>query len=328
MNERGTEVLKQYNLQVLSTQKTRGAILCDTNEGKKLLKEYRGSIRRLEFEYEVLTSLKERGLPYVDRCLRNEEGNLCSKEHGNEKYILKDWYIGRECDVKNLEEVLLVIRQLATLHKLFRQIPQQESWSLGSVEIPPIVKEYEKHNKELKRARIYMRNKHKKTEFEFMVMEQYPIFYEQAVMAYEGIKKLTEENEMPPKFLCHGEFSHHHLYFISEGIAIVEFSKMHLGIQVDDLYHFMRKIMEKNSWSIDYGQGMLEIYHQELPLQPYEKQYLYYLFLYPEKYWKQINFYYNANKAWIPFRHIEKLKSIQAGAESKNRFMHWLKEKI
>ena len=32
------------------------------------------------------------------------------------------------------------------------------------------------------------------------------------------------------------------------------------------------------------------------------------MFLYPEKYWKQMNFYYNTNKVWIPDKNLEKLK--------------------
>ena len=48
---------------------------------------------------------------------------------------------------------------------------------------------------------------------------------------------------------------------------------------------------------------------------------LYYMFLYPEKYWKQINFYYNANKAWIPARNIEKLRSLEEQQPVRNRFL-------
>ena len=35
---------------------------------------------------------------------------------------------------------------------------------------------------------------------------------------------------------------------------------------------------------------------------------LYYLFLYPEKYWKQVNFYFNNSKSWISEKNIEKIK--------------------
>ena len=45
------------------------------------------------------------------------------------------------------------------------------------------------------------------------------------------------------------------------------------------------------------------------------------MFLYPEKYWKQINFYYNANKAWIPARNIEKLRSLEEQQPVRNRFL-------
>ena len=59
----------------------------------------------------------------------------------------------------------------------------------------------------------------------------------------------------------------------------------------------MRKVMEKHGWNLDLGLSMLDSYERVLPMEPKERGCLYYLFLYPEKYWKQLNFYYNANKA-------------------------------
>ena len=84
---------------------------------------------------------------------------------------------------------------------------------------------------------------------------------------------------------------------------------MHLGLQTEDLYYFMRKVMEKHDWNPGLGFSMLEAYEKVLPLDLRDKKCLYYLFLYPEKYWKQINFYYNANTAWIPARNTEKLST-------------------
>ena len=66
---------------------------------------------------------------------------------------------------------------------------------------------------------------------------------------------------------------------------------------------------------------LLEAYDQVLPMGAKEREYLYYLFLYPEKYWKQLNFYYNANKAWIPARNVEKLRSLEEQQEVRNRFL-------
>ena len=57
-----------------------------------------------------------------------------------------------------------------------------------------------------------------------------------------------------------------------------------------------------------------------------ERRSLYYMFLYPEKYWKQINFYFNANKAWIPARNIEKLRNLEEQQTSRNRFLEQIFE--
>ena len=107
-------------------------------------------------------------------------------------------------------------------------------------------------------------------------------------------------------------------------MAVTEFSRMHLGLQVEDLYHFLRKVMEKNDWDRALGRAMLEAYERVLPFGSLEKKCLYYLFLYPEKYWKQMNFYYNANKAWIPARNAEKLLGLKRQQEARMRFVNSL----
>ena len=116
-----------------------------------------------------------------------------------------------------------------------------------------------------------------------------------------------------------------HILMCPRDVAVVEFNRMHLGMQMEDLYHFMRKAMEKHDWSLKLGNSMLETYSRILPLSDTDRTCLYYLFLYPEKYWKQINFYYNANKAWIPARNIEKLKDLELQQPLRNEFLSRIK---
>ena len=40
MNDRAVELLEQYEIEVLRTRKGRGAIVCDTNQGCLIFKEY------------------------------------------------------------------------------------------------------------------------------------------------------------------------------------------------------------------------------------------------------------------------------------------------
>ena len=59
MNDWNTEVIGQYELEVESLRKGRGAWIFETDRGLKLLKEYKGTVKRLEFEEKVLKTVEE-----------------------------------------------------------------------------------------------------------------------------------------------------------------------------------------------------------------------------------------------------------------------------
>ena len=83
--------------------------------------------------------------------------------------------------------------------------------------------------------------------------------------------------------------------------------------------------MEKHGWGEGLGLAMMENYDKVLPIDGKDRECLYYLFLYPEKYWKQLNYYYNANKAWTPAKNVEKLQKLKEQQEARNRFMSQIK---
>ena len=325
MNEKYTEVLSQYELEILDVKRGRGAWLCETNQGLKLLREYKGTIKRLEFEDQVFTQMEENGRLKVDRYVRNMNGELLSNAEDGTRWIVKDWYADRECNLKDSREVLCAIERIAFLHKILRQVDFKEEWNLGSILVQLPAGEMERHNRELIRARTFIRNKRKKSEFELCVMGNYDIFFEQAMDACQGMNVFCEDQEKGTGYLCHGDLNQHHILMCGCDVAIVEFNRMHRGMQMEDLYHFMRKAMEKHDWILKLGTAMLETYAKVLPLSEADRTCLYYLFLYPEKYWKQINFYYNANKAWIPARNIEKLKDLEIQQPMRNLFLSKIK---
>ena len=262
MNERTTEVLEQYELEVQSKRRGRGAWICETSQGLKLLREYKGTVKRLEFEEQIMNVLQNQKTCRTDQYMRNREGELLS------------------------------------------------------------VAEMERHNREIVRTRNYIRKKRRKSDFERAVSGSFAIFYEQAQEAAGGLKAQIERNGEPENYLCHGDLNQHHILLAEENeMAVIEFNRMHRGVQVEDLYHFTRKILEKHGWDLRLGMRLLETYDRILPLNAQERTYLYYLFLYPEKYWKQLNFYYNAGKAWIPVRSIEKLQKLEEQQTARNLFL-------
>ena len=320
MNEKYTEVLVQYELELVSARRGRGAWICETNQGLKLVREYKGTVKRLEFEEYVLAFVQEKGYPLVDRYVRNKEGYLVSPAEDGTRYIVKDWFSDRECNLKDSGEVLRAVGQIAGLHKILREIPFEEEWNMGSILAEPAGQEMERHNREMRRAKNFIRGKQKKTEFELSVIGSFSHFYSQAQEACKGMGQIGNEGENE-QFLSHGDVNQHHVLITPQGIAMIEFNKLHFGLQIEDLYHFMRKAMEKHDWNITLGLSILDVYDRVLPMTEKDRKRLYYLLLYPEKYWKQINFYYNTNKAWIPAKNVEKLKNLEEQEENKGKFL-------
>lgn len=324
MNDNYLDVMEQYEGETLEVRRGRGAWIFERSDGVKLLKEYRGSIKRLEFEETVLGDLKAQGIGSVDQYVRNRAGELVTAAEDGTKFILKDWFMHRECNLKDSREILAAVTWIARLHQAFRRIPWQEEWDMGSIVPPRLSVEMKRHTREMKRVRSFVSSKRKKSEFELCVMNHFSEFYEQALAAQNGLELLEEKQDEDRMFLCHGDLNQHHLLMGAGDVAVIEFNQMHRGKQMADLYHFMRKVMEKHGWDERLGLAMTEGYDKVLPMDSEDRKCLYYLFLYPEKYWKQLNYYYNANKAWTPVRNVEKLRSLKEQQGARVRFLERL----
>ena len=88
-----------------------------------------------------------------------------------------------------------------------------------------------------------------------------------------------------------------------------------------DLSLFLRKVMEKNNWSKELGQYILQSYGKITDISEEEKCQLFYRLSYPEKFWKIVNFYNNSPKVWIPAKNREKLEMLIGAEEVKNTFL-------
>ena len=66
--------------------------------------------------------------------------------------------------------------------------------------------------------------------------------------------------------MIHGEYNYHNIIMTKEGIATTNFEKFRRDIQVEDLYYFLRKVLEKSGWKIRLGDGMLNAYSAIHPL--------------------------------------------------------------
>ena len=358
MDDRNQEVFRKYDIKVYTTYKARGAVVLESDRGLMLLKNFEGSGVRVEFENALKEYLMSQGYTNVDLYLRNMDGELITEDFCGNRYVLKNWFVGEECNLKETQDIIDAAANLAILHRLMNNVPFEKEM-LDRNQQNDLFDTFEKRNRELKRVRTYIKDKRQKNEFELCYISNYDRFYEQGMQAIEQLKASDYRNlfetAISQKTVCHGNYTYHNVMMLRgnqpastyesreerQGVvdsemlllsaadlgndmnlaATTNFDKASVGLQIVDLYHFLRKVMEKSNWEIQYGDRILENYTKVRPISNSELKILYILLLYPEKFWKITNYYYNGKKSWVPQRNIQKLLSLQNQYATKQAFL-------
>lgn len=325
MNDRAVELLGQYDIEVLRTRKGRGAIVCETQAGSFLLKEYAGSAERAELQNRLLQTVSAGGGVQVESIVPTREGQLLVKDGDGITYVLKTWQDGRECNVHDRGECIQAVQLLSRLHE--GMVLPPDTPGLPPAYLPG--SEYEKHNREIRRVRKFLKQKGQKQTFEAKLLGACDFFLEQAQEVTDQWKQYSEafqreavrESDAKPVTFCHGDFQYHNILLGAEGWFVINFEKCLPDDPIRDLYLLMRKLLEKGDWSVSLGTELIKAYEKRHPMSARSRIDLYYRLAYPEKFWKIVNFYYNSGKAWIPGKNQEKLEKLIAQEKDKQHFL-------
>ncbi len=222
------EVLEKYDIEVKSTRRIRGAFFCigselksgragdfgdclqsrsvpfgaagdyDTKERPMLLKETKLSERRALFLYDALSEIERCGNVKVDTPVFTKEGELRAASREGAFYMLKKWYQGRECDVRQEQDVVRAAAKLAVLHKDMEKLAVKIRPG-ADVQGKNPVEEVRRYNRELKKIRSFIRSRPVKNDFEILFLENFEKMYRTADdilarMETSGCRKLFEES--------------------------------------------------------------------------------------------------------------------------------------
>lgn len=325
MNDKYRELLEQYDVQVLSTFRSRGTFQCETNQGLALLKEYHGSLKKLALEYEWKEKLAEAGFLDTDRYFVSREQSLVIYDRYHTPFVLKHYFRGRECDLCSSQDIYAACRNLARLHRVSSSI---ETPSLDYSKTESMAHLFARRNRELRSIRKYISRINGKNSFELLYIQYFSSYYEEAVHA---LNVLTGDDRLlhPDCGICHGTYHHHNILILPDSsVATVGFEGLCFQPYLMDFYLFMRKALEKNHYSYSVFETGLEGYSSLLPLTEDSLRFLYLLFLYPEKFWKISNQYFNHRKSWLPPKMEVKLRRLPEQNGERQDFLRRLSHHI
>lgn len=329
MDEKNEQIYKQYQLDVKNVSKIRGLIYIETEEGLYIIKPYKYSEQKANIEDNVKFSLIDKGFENVDYLVKNINDSYISQNKYGNKFVLKKWYKGEECNINSIEDVQKASRNLASFHNVVKSITIDNEYS-SNIPTKNMINEYECYNNELKRVRKYIYNKKKKNSLEISIITYIDKYYEQGQYYLNKLKnsdygKLYAK-AIENKWICFGNYNHHSVLINDDSIATINFDKFFYGVQIFDLYCLLRKAMEKNGWNTEMGISIIEEYDKEKEISQEEKEILYIFMAYPEKYRKLVNSYFNGKKSWVSIRITEKLEELVSSEQKKEQFLQHLKK--
>jgi CotS family spore coat protein len=262
--------------------------------------------------------------------LHTKEGNLFVCED-NKKFILKDWIDGREIYFNDRQEVLIAVKHMARMH-LINIHPIKKACYEKFDKTETLIDTLVRHNKELVRIRNSIKRMGRWSEFDLLYLEMFDYYYREAKKATCLVSRVHDEvvrRYTTKKVIIHGQYNHHNLIFDDlNKLHIFNFEYAAYHLPIIDLYSMLRKILEKNDWDARFGLEAIEEYIKINHLHRNEIDLLIYLFMYPEKFWKISNYYFNLNKAWKPKQTLVKLRKLVAQEEKRQCFIEYLKRSI
>ncbi len=324
MFQQKEQLLEKYDLTVQAVSKGRGTVIAETDKGRVILKEYTGSVQRLEHLESVCCRLKQWD-EQSEELIRDGEGNLLVTDEEEHTYLLKTCALGKECDTQNAGDVTAAAGKLASFHKALKTCSQGEEQNFKNPE-HMFSNEMARHNRELRYVRNYVMKRKKKNAFEELFSGSFRRFYDQAEMVEEAYERFGETNRGGGCSLCHGDYNQHNVLMSQQGPVIINLEQMRWDEPVSDLAKFMRKVLEKNHWDRRLGFAMLSSYEKERPLEEDERYGLYLRIAYPVRFWNIANHYYNSKKAWVSGRDIDKLEKLLQEEERRQMFLGQLRD--
>lgn len=185
-----------------------------------------------------------------------------------------------------------------------------------------------RRNKELRKIRKFVGGVKRKDDFERLFLQIFEEYYKKGIHCEEVFAEVMREEHgvdatgMGNHYgICHGNYNQHNVLLDENRVAVVHFEKFARGNQLDDLYQFARKVMEKNHFDYEMLDVILDTYGKQIELSERDYRYMYVMFSYPEKFWKIANGYYNTNKAFLSPKYLEKLKTVMEQEREKNEML-------
>jgi len=310
-----------YGLRFRGGTRTRAGLICRTDAGLRELKKPRGSVESLYLAFRVKEQLYKNGFCRTGRMYETLEGEPFYRYDGV-SYILEEPLPGEVLPEDGTEAFVRGAETLGQMHQAAKGLEDKaEKWNRER-----LTALYAKRRGEL--AKIRRRNDRRGNydAIDLLLIAHYEQYMTRSGEAEELLKQggygEAVDGAAAAGAFCHNAYKSEALRLNGEGQLFVgNFDKCSRELPLADLAFYLRRYFKKTAGD---GKGvwrMLESYGRYCPLSAGDLLILQGMLLYPEKFLRLVNEYYNRRRACVSPAMQERLAAAvreeEKGAELK-----------
>lgn len=310
MNELERLLEENYDFKINGLSNYRDLLVADTNCGKKLVKISALKPERINFISEVKEHLLKNGFINIDANIETRDG-AAFISYNDQTLYLTNLIQGRECNLDSREETIRSSRMLAKMHKASCGFTCSDNSAVRS-ELGRMPGCYKKRLDEIKKLK---KNAQKgKMKFDNLMCQYVDYFHEIGEKALGMLDtsdyyELVEEAQKS-KTISHHDYNHHNIYVHNDEMYLVNFEYCCYDLKIYDLVNLLRRKMRKCNWNIDEAALIINEYSRIESLCESELDIMKIMLMFPQKFWRVVNKYYNSRKSWSENSYVSRLQEV------------------
>lgn len=328
MQDIDREISEKYSLNIKNIIPFKDTHIINTTSGKKVLRRSLLHPDRILFVHGAKEHLFNNNFRNIDRYICTTENVPYINLNGN-YYTLTDMIEGRECNFDDRDDTIAATRLLASFHKASKGYNAPEN-SIIEDDLGKIPVYFSKRLNELKKLRKMAQKGRSK--FDFLFMENIDYFYnigDNVVKQLEKSKYMELVNKTRlEKSFCHHDFTQRNIYFYENQQILTNYEYCCYELKVYDIANFLRRKLRKCNWDVNEAKIVLDEYCKIEPITEDEFYIIRLMLLFPQKFWRVANKYYNSRRSWAERVFTSKLQEVVDEAKYHDEFFACLPMKI
>ena len=288
-----------YGLRFRGGTRTRTGLVCRTDRGLRELKKPRGSVENLRLAFCVKEQLQKNGFGNISRFYRALDGEPFYR-HDGILYTLEDVMPAEALPEDHTEDFVRGAETLGRMHQAAAGLCNDAArWDRER--LPRL---YAKRRSELAKIRRRNDKRGNYDAIDLLLIRNYDRFMGQVREAEEllqkgGYREAVDRAAKEGAF-CHNAYKGEALRVSEKGeIFVGSFDKCGSELPLADLAAYLRRYFKKTEGSAAGVASMLESYGKHCPLSAADLTILRGMLVYPEKFLRLVNEYYNRRRACV-----------------------------